>query len=327
MKKLIAAISAAVVLTACTDTDTFRVNGHIEGDPTINLRVGYYADGAYRTLITAAREGDFEFFGSARQPAIVTVFDYEYRPIASIYARNGNNYEISVDRSKPYAVKVSGDEISTAWADFLRDNADSLAAGSLEANRVVARYVENNPDKILSTILLTTTFDSRRQPALADSLLAMIAPEARPSGITEGYNSLLLRIVSETAADTVGSFRYFTHADSAATFNTGGDMAVLVFSDVASPRSDSIVPFIRRNYKDRRIADIGLDPEFGDWSRYTAPDSAKWTQGWLPGGPASPALERIAIPSLPFIVVTDSAGAQLLRTPWVAEAENYLKQL
>ena len=54
MKNLIFLL-AVLLLWSCTDTEQFRVNGIIEGKPTLNLRVGYYADGAYQTQITAAR--------------------------------------------------------------------------------------------------------------------------------------------------------------------------------------------------------------------------------------------------------------------------------
>lgn len=46
-------------MAACSSNEQFRVNGTVEGKPTMNMRAGYYADGVYKTVITAVREGKF----------------------------------------------------------------------------------------------------------------------------------------------------------------------------------------------------------------------------------------------------------------------------
>jgi len=334
MKKIHIGISAVLCLAAvaCTNNEQFRVNGTIEGNPTINLRIGYYADGAYRTQITAAREGEFEFFGSARQPAVVDIYDYDYRLLGRVYARNGQTLDVKLARSNPFDITVSGDDISSQWADFLRQNVDSLQAGGSTANSVIARYIDSHRDNILSTLLLTTAFDSAIQPELADSLLAMIEPTARPSTLTDGYNYLLQRVVSETASEPVLPIRYLDGKDSVRTFSPADKAySIIIMSDADSWRTDSVVPLIRRIEKEKiknlAVLDLGLDTEYGEWKRYTMPDSAEWTQAWVPGGPVAASVERLAVPRLPYYVVCDSTGAQLLRTPWASVAGKYVKSL
>lgn len=334
MKKTYIALCTAACLgvVACTNNEQFRVNGVIEGNPTINLRVGYYADGAYRTQITAARDGEFEFFGTSRQPAIVDIYDYDYRLLGRLYARNGQTLDVKLARSNPFDISIEGDEISSQWADFLRANADSLQAGGIAANNVVARYIDTHRDNVLSTLLLTTAFDSSVQPELADSLLAMIEPTARPSALTDGYNYLLQRVVAETASEPVLPLKYLDGKDSVRTFRPEDSAySIILMSDADSWRTDSVVPLIRRikkaKNKNLALVDLGLDPDIGEWKRYTVPDSADWTQAWVPGGPVAASVERLAVPRLPFYVVCDSTGAQLLRTPWTSVAENFVKTL
>ncbi|MDE6121566.1 MAG: hypothetical protein K2F63_07220, partial [Muribaculaceae bacterium] len=127
MKTFLTAVLAglSLLLAGCTDTSQFRVNGTIAGKPTLNLRVGYYADGAYRTTVTAAREGEFEFYGTSRTPALVTVMDYDYRPLGALYAVNGETYEMTLDRDKPFSADVRGNDVNEEWSRFLRDKADS----------------------------------------------------------------------------------------------------------------------------------------------------------------------------------------------------------
>lgn len=334
MKKAYLGISAALCLAAvaCTNNEQFRVNGIIEGKPTLNLRIGYYADGVYRTQITAAREGEFEFFGSARQPAVVDIYDYDYRLLGRLYARNGQTLEVKLARSNPYDISISGDEVSSQWADFLRQNADSLQAGGLISNGVIARYIDSHRDNILSTLLLTTTFDSAIQPELADSLLAMIEPAARPSTLTDGYNYLLQRVVSETASEPVLPVHYLDRDDSVRVFKPSDKAySIILMSDADSWRADSVVPFIRRIEKEKHkklaLLDLGLDAEFAEWKRITAPDSAKWAQAWVPGGVVAASVERLAVPRLPYYVVCDSTGEQLCRTPWASVAEKFLESI
>ncbi len=197
MNRFLISILIAVAAAACNDHDQFRISGTIEEEPTMNIRVGYYADGVYRTLITVSEKGAFEFYGSSRQPTVVEIYDYEYRLLGRVYAANGQTLDVKLARSNPYHLTVDGNETAKAWADFLRANADSLRADNAKANNIIGRYIAANPASTVSTLLLLTSFDSAAEPLMADSLLGLIAPEARPSALTDGYNYLLQRVVAD----------------------------------------------------------------------------------------------------------------------------------
>ena len=163
MRQLFWIILSLCLLAACSDTEQFRVNGTIAGKPNLNLRVTYWADGAFHQQITAARNGEFEFFASASQPAMVEIFDYEYRPLARLYAANGETFSVEVDRDKPFSAVVEGNDVSERWSAFTRDHADILAAGGDGADSVVAQYVAAHPDDVVSTLLLVTLYDASRR--------------------------------------------------------------------------------------------------------------------------------------------------------------------
>ncbi len=80
----------------------------------MNIRVGYYADGVYRTLITVSEKGAFEFYGSSRQPTVVEIYDYEYRLLGRVYAANGQTLDVKLARSNPYDLSVDGNETAKA---------------------------------------------------------------------------------------------------------------------------------------------------------------------------------------------------------------------
>ncbi len=325
---------AMLLAAACADESQFRVSGTIEGKPTMNLRVGYYADNAYRTMITAVREGEFEFTGHASQPSLLEIFDHEYRLLGRLYVANGQEITCHLERNNPYAITAQGSDVSREWADYLRQNSDSLRAGAASANSVIANYVLKNPSNVISTLLLVTSFDSAADPMLADSLLASIAPEARPGNLTEGYNFMLQRLVTDAALGPVSAFPYRDSRDSIMTFNPEDNpVSMLVLSDATSDRSDSIVPALKRlahkksGIKPGAILDLMLGDDTIVWKRAIAPDSASWRQAWAPGRTATPGVDRLGIPSVPYVIVCDSTGTQIYRGKSIGEAEKTVRSL
>lgn len=324
MKQLlyIAALVMALVAGACSNTEQFRVNGTIKGKPTQNLRAGYYADGVYHSLISAVRDGEFEFFASSSHPTLLEITDYEYRPLGRLYVVNGETYTIDIDPADPYAVKAAGSDVNERWSAFLRDNADALRA---DANDAVARYIAANPADVVSSILLLTVYDSSRSSEEADSLLGLIAPEARPSSLTDGYVYLLQRLISEEALAPLSDIRYIDMRDSLATFDARAASASLIAVSEQSERPDSITGALRALYKRHgrsrmAILDFSVDPDTLTWRRAVRADSTEWKHGWAPGALAGIGVDKLGVPSTPFFVVCDSAGTQLYRGASVSRA-------
>lgn len=302
------AIAAAITATACSDDNQFRVSGHVEGDPTMNLRVGYYSRGAYQSMITAAREGDFEFFGNSPQPAVIEVFDYDNRLLGRGYISNGQSMELTLDPTDYYATEATGNDVSVRWNDFLRDNAEALRGGGAAANTAIAGYIGGHRDDIVSTLLLAYHYDAGADAAGADSLLELISPTARPAALTESLSYQLQRLVG--AADTITSVTYFD-GDSAAVFTVGGRRASAIAIDDANSRADSIADILRAMHRRRggAVLEIGSDADMTNWRVRLVLDSADWKRGWMSAPVADPQFEHLGITALPYFIVADSAGA------------------
>ena len=323
MKNLIFLL-AVLLLWSCTDTEQFRVNGIIEGKPTLNLRVGYYADGAYQTQITAAREGEFEFYGSSKQPTLVEIMDYDYRPLARIYASNGETFDIELDQAKPLAARISGNDVTERWSAFLRDNQEALTTSKSKANEVVANYISSHPADVVSTLLLVTQYNAG-DAAEADSVMALIDPKARPSALTESFNFILQRLVSEQATDTIAPFRYANKNDSVRIFDPADSpLNLLVFDRGNNFRTDSVVPALSRLAKKKQLKILELDLEPFANTLKGRSDTLPWTVGRMPGGVAAFGIEHLGVPSEPFFIVADSTGAQPLRPRYPAAAAAFI---
>lgn len=325
-----AATAAALALgtLSCGDSDTFTVEGKLEDNATMNIRYIYYTGSVLNRGITAAREGKFEFKGVSANPTILEITDNDFRPLGRLYISNGERVECTLTRGKPNAIRVGGSEISSRWAQFLNDNADALEGTG--RNRVIEQYVASHPDDVVSTLLMLTAYDSSGNALRADSVLSSIEQNCRPAILVDGYNSMLQRLVAQTATEAVVPVPYFNRRDSLVSFNPASSpLSLIVMSDESSGRSDSIVPALRRIRKLKKdirpeIIDFSLDRDTLRWHRSTLNDSASWRQGWVAGSLASPGIDRLGIPRLPYFIVVDSAGTQRLRTGSISLAEKYL---
>lgn len=317
----------AVILAACS-SDSFNVEGHIEGGGRQNLRAVYYADGAVRMVPAMVIDGKFSFTGRAAEPAMVELYTSDRRLLGRFVVKNGETIRCEFDYRDPYDVTIEGNELSGRWAGFLRDNSEILARGDrAEVNALVARYVEHNPSDRLSSLLLVTLYDSASDPSGAQKLLDSIDPAARPFSVLEGYAGMLASVNDKSALAPVRELRLYSSKDSMATYRTARHKASMIcFSTAGSGRKDSIVNSLRRIAKatsgaDRLILDVSLDGDTVQWKRAIEKDSATWTQAWAPGAVAAASVAPLAIDRLPFFIVTDSAGNQLYRGAELLKAE------
>ena len=316
----------ALLAAACGHPDSFRVSGEIEGSPSMNLRVVYTAPQGTRTVITAAREGKFTFEGASDRPAIVEIFDNEYRLIGRLLAENGRDFHLTVNRDNPYLIKASGNDITEQWAAWLNSRADSLRTASVTArNRIVGAAVRANSSSPLGTILLITEYDSAADPAGAAALWAALSEEARIPSLSAAYSAQLDRVTSAASLKPLAAIPYMVHGGKTVTFRTAATpLSLIAFTDEAESR-DSVLASLRRVARHRaksklEVIDLSLCPDSVTWHRTVKEDSATWTQGWVAGGISSSALNRLGLPALPYFILTDSAGTQLWRGSSAVEA-------
>lgn len=311
----------ATVISGCSGPDSFEVKGHVKGDATINLRALYYVDGALQSSIFPADRGSFSFKGRAPEGAVVEILDNDYRLLGRFYAENGDEIDVTIDPKSPAAMKVEkGNEAAIRWAQWLNANAKILDGRNSKAiNALVAKYVKAHPQDIVSTLIVTTVYDASADPEGASKLLSSIAPEARPTALTDAFATLLTYADTSAGKRRVSPLTLMAQGDTVTTFSPRKHrLSLLVFSDENSGRADSIVPALRRLRKAHTdkalgIIDISLDTDTLAWQSSTRNDTATWDAAWGTGGIASAALRPLAIPRLPYFIVTDSVGSQIYR--------------
>ena len=318
----------SAILPGCSGPDSFEVKGHVKGDATINLRALYYVDGALQSSIFPADRGSFAFKGRAPEGAVVEILDNDYRLLGRFYAENGDEIDVTIDPKSPAAMKVEkGNEAAIRWAQWLNANAKILDGRNSKAiNALVAKYVKAHPQDIVSTLIVTTVYDASADPEGASKLLSSIAPEARPTALTDAFATLLTYADTSAGKRRVSPLTLMAQGDTVTTFSPRKHrLSLLVFSDENSGRADSIVPALRRLRKAHTdkalgIIDISLDTDTLAWQSSTRNDTATGDAAWGTGGIASAALRPLAIPRLPYFIVTDSVGSQIYRGASISQA-------
>lgn len=327
--RLLSALICALALWSCGDSETFTIEGTVDGNATINLRFIYYNNGTLVRGLTAARDGKFEYKGVATVPTTVDILDNDYRLLGRLYTVNGEHITCELTRNAPNAIKVSGSDISERWASFVNDNAEALAGD--DANAVIERYVAANPSDIVSTLLMITAYDASGDALRADSVMSLIDTDKRPATLVGSFNTLLQRLVAVN--DTVAPISALNMRDSIVEFNPSDRRwSLIVLSDNSSGRSDSIVDALRRLHRKSlrqrlQIADISLDRDTASWHKSVSPDSASWPRLWVAASVASPGIDRLGVSRLPYFIVTDSTGCRLLSTPSIRRAETFIDSL
>lgn len=311
-------VTCLIILGACGHSDTYRLTGTISDGSTQNMRVLCHSAGGVSTSITAALDGKFRFESPLKELSMVEVYDNDYRLMGRFIVKPGDDITMEIDRSNVFLTKVDGNDDSRQWSKFLNDNAGILASGSAtERNALIERFVGENPDSRVAEMLLSTEFVVTGNEVRADSLYRLLDPALLETGLTTDFGETIGRLARGHCAK-LGTVAFMKHGNTSGEFNPAdAELNLLMLSSEKANR-DSIreaAEELARIRGGRKIAilDLGLYQDTIQWSRETRRDSATWVQGWAGGGPSAATIESLAVPSLPYYILTDSTGTQLWR--------------
>lgn len=341
MRKIlnIAAAAAFTLLCGCS-SDSFYIEGEVEGLGTQNVRIVYVANDAVQNVWVPAMESKFNFSGISREPTVVELYSRDLTRIAHFVMQNGDEISLKGKLSEPYVLTVEGDKLNTRWAEWVASHASEIAKGDSEAVRqAIEKLVKNTPDDPLVPLLvgydyMFSTTDA--EPALR--LLAQL-PDSEMKTLAEAH----IGAVSDGSAASPGrggripSFALITNADTLTSFVAGRSRASLLYfwlPENATHRADiRLMKRIKNRFTaaQLQLADISLESDTAVWKRTLRGDSAmtQWPHFWALGGVANPEMRRLGVNGTPVFIAIDSDGRQLYRGSSADEAEaalnDYLK--
>lgn len=309
------ALLAAWLLASCS-SDSFKIDGKIDGLGTQNVHVVYNGDEGAVDAIMPTHDDELRIKCHSSEMTVVSVIDMRGVLLARFAAQNGDEISIMGKLERLDDIKVSGNDVTDEWMTFREANASLyLSLPNQALDQAIEKYVKANPKHLCSTILLLYDHGDLTSNDSKLKLLQQIAPEARPDHLI-------------TSAEWLQE--YYTHHMAKAVHSlhlcgTSGDFERLVvdkqrsllyfwnndFSAESSRLRRDIIAAIKRmkaGDASVMVADILLDADSTRWASSCRRDSTSWRHYWVPGGVADAALKDFRIPSAPYFLATDSLG-------------------
>lgn len=337
MRQLLVTLTCTLLLLSiwgCGGDKGFVIECNIEGLDNRGVVMTYITRGGLASQDFHPEGGKVKLKGQSAIPTLVEVSTLDGPVLFTCVAADGDRLKVSMKLDEPSSLKITGQEASQSYTTFITANDSLLRHGSpLEVNELIARHVRANTASMSSTLLMVTKFRTPGYELLADSLMSEIASEARGPLVSGWYASALGEQVATTARGSVQGFTLRNSADTTKKiirFYPGMHTYSLLAIGDWSHKPDSLrhrLRDLRDDFKERRlyILELSLAADSLQWRSNISRDSAKWVQGWVPGGPNAVQLRRMAIPSIPYYIVIDSTGAQAYRGRSIHEADSLLR--
>lgn len=322
---LISILLALLSLTSCGKKKYFAIQGQIEGLGSQIVTLTYFAYEGLKRETASAEGGKFTFRGESAEPTLCLI-ESNGRELISVVAQNGDKIKLSGDFATPYSIKAKGNGASRQISNFLTSNAETLLSGNAEAiNRKIAEFVSNNRNNIASVALMTSYFRTPGFEVLADSLLQIINPNVRTAPIMQNFGPVLATQLTKHSAREIVPMSIYLRTDTVISFSpSGSSYTFMAFLGDNKAMRDSVIPHLRKlNEMPKRrmqVLEISTAKDSALWKRSTAADSAGWHQMWSPGTIANVELHNLSVPRIPFFIISDSVGTQVLRTSSVKAA-------
>lgn len=318
------------LLASCTKPQ-FSLVVTLPASVSESYNMMYYASEKKKGWITETvipvQDGKATLQGAVYHPSLVWVGRGGSKTfLIAFYVERGDKIEITGTEADPLTWTITGNGINKQWSEWRKKNLSTLRSGKSEnINAAVAKYVEKNRDKELSTLLMLTTYDRyideegyTRLWNLIDSSAKdaeIIAAVGRADQLTaarvdppEKITSLDLHCYGETIMNIRPSA-----SDALALYFSRGD------ENERGAHIDSLKALFKKRPSDKRlfITDVALTRDSMSWLNKMRSDSiaeaSEWLHAWAPGGRMHSSIAMFRIPRLPWFVIIDTKGNQVYR--------------
>ena len=326
---IVAFLAVMLLVVSCKD-EFFTIDGTFADGGTQNIRIMYVTD--YETLqsewVTMA-DGHFELTGMNQDWTVVYIVNNRKDIIARAAVKDGDEIEIAGSMADPYHVAVEGNDATEEWNRFMIENAALyMMPDRTQLNQAIEKYVNSNPDRISSTLLLLNDYANISGTTDVDTLFKRISMEARPAGLVNNYFALSQQLDKEKSDKNIPSVMLYNSEDTITTITMARFKATLLyFWDKKDSQRREAIKDLKELYsrhggdKGRlQIDDIMMSPDSTRWKKTLEGDSTRWKHYWAPGGALSRNLVNMSIEGTPYFILTTSVGKQLYRGSSLSDA-------
>ncbi len=311
------------MLGACSKPDGFVVKMKINNLRDREVRTRYFNGLSVVSGSSLPFDGEVTLTGKTGDKTLLTFSLVDGTHLASLIVGNGDEIEVTLDADFPNEAKISGSADSKKLLEFRSANSHLFDMADPERlNDAIARYITDHPDEIVSTALLVNWFSTPGYEMRADSLLRLINPAAKSRPLLNNYQNQLAEQLSVDALANLTSLSFVNSRDSLIRFSpVRSSVSLIAFLDDGSGRSSRRQDLAQLNevykrYPRRRfnILEFTLAVDSLNWQITMNSDTSSWQRVWAPAIFSDPRLRKFAVPGVPFFMVVDSTGQQIMRT-------------
>lgn len=316
------------LVSGCSPSDSFTIK--IKRDPDVRtpLQLRYTTIWGNDTVINPVDKSKpelvFKGNGAGWNIAEITLANGE--TITTFPVSGGDNIKIFTSTPECNVSKMEGSKAVENYYRFISDNQNLIELSTIYAdsmvklNNTLHNLIISDPSDVAAAALTARYFITAENEAKADSILSLIPAELKNSRLMWNWQQLN-NLALSAKNETVFALRIISAESSApVTINPQKyRYTCFVFpNNDKEPRQQQIKQIacfadsIDENSR-IKIVEISFAADSITWRKQIESDTVSWTQGWVPGGSASPSLSRLAVPRQPYYILVDSAGQQVYR--------------
>ncbi|MGM9868805.1 MAG: DUF4369 domain-containing protein [Sodaliphilus sp.] len=308
---LLMLLMLVVVSTSCSKT--FRIEGNIQNLGNQNLLFVWATEDGVKNERHAATNNRFDFEGASGEPTLVMIYDAQNQLLAHLVMENGDHLKVRGDATQSYSTEVKGSDINERWYDFIAQHRSEYKAFDRKPlDAAIEKYVEENTDDLLSTLLVMADYSQLNNRLISKQLLDKIDKSAKPDWLMHSWERLVANAPKSTSK--IASLLLWENTGDFGAISTNTAKATLLYlwvNNSSHPKEMSPIKALAEEFPDAhqlQICDIYIDADTSSWRGYTSRDGSTWRHFWAPEGPLNSQLKPLAIATTPLYVVTDSLG-------------------
>lgn len=304
------------LLSSCGKSE-FTVEGYFDDGITQNLRFVYATPESVTSQWIPAVDGKVKMVGKSNDLTVVYIFNAQSKFLMHLVVKNGETVTFSGKITDPFGFKLDGSELNREWSGFMSDNYSDFKSGNTsKTDKAIENYISNNPESVLSTLLLTCDY-SDIESDRAKELLESISEKAKPESLLCLFGSTLKN--ESSASKKLVPFTIRNEKDSLVLLDPKKNRANILYFWYNTSEEDTLRTKIVKELKalsakkSVTVADIFVNTDTAKWYRTVKNDSVKWKHYKALTGHYESSIADLNVVGENFIIVADSTGQQLYR--------------
>lgn len=338
MKKYIPILFLGLILpllTSCFKAKNFEIKARFDGLGSRSVLITYSVNNTAVSQWVPAEDGYFSFIGESDELTVISIAIDSGSPLVMLAMQNGDEVQMRGFISDPRSFQIKGPKKCEQWLEFLKENQNYIDEGqSKQLDEAIEKYIDENPNNVVSTLLLMFNYSDLTDKKKVASLLNKINDDAKPENLLRTYYSTLFS-TSESAQTEDKIMRSFNLPKSGGSwdffFANSSSYSVIWFWDFNTPDQESTIEQLKTIGENSKykfaVADVFMEGDSLLWKNRLKINTGEWDHFWAPGGITNPSLQDFKIKTPPSFVLVDSMGKNIYSGNSLTELKNQINKL